>query len=71
MLLAYDRFQGNEEIIVVFNRSDSKQTIQVPVRGDGTFEDLLSEKHSSILSEGKQIALNLNPVSGIVLRKKL
>jgi len=70
MVLAYDRMMGNEEIAVVFNRSDSLRFVNVPVRTDGEFEDILSGKSASYKSADKSIEISLGPLSGIVLKKK-
>jgi cyclomaltodextrinase len=70
MVLAYDRVLGDEEIAVVFNRSDSLRMVNVPVRTDGEFEDILSGERVSFISAGKKIRISLNPLSGIVLKKK-
>lgn len=70
MVLAYSRILGNEEIEVVFNRSDREQTVVVPVREDGFFDDLLSEKSNSFESSNKAIRIRLMPISGIVLKKR-
>jgi glycosidase len=71
MILAYDRVMGNEEIAVIFNRSDSMKYVDVPVRTEGEFEDLLSDKSVSYKSRDKKVGLRLGPVSGIVLKKKI
>jgi glycosidase len=70
MVLAYNRVLGDEEIAVVFNRSDSLRMVTVPVRTDGEFEDMLSGKRVSFISADKKIGISLNPLSGIVLKKK-
>jgi len=70
MVLAYDRMMDKEEILVVFNRSDSLRTITVPVRQEGDFEDILSEKPGSIKSLNKKIELILKPLSAIILKMK-
>jgi cyclomaltodextrinase len=71
MILAYDRFMNNEEIVVVFNRSDILQTVQVPVRADGDFEDLLTDKEFLIKSDGNKIKVIMPPLSAIILKKRL
>jgi cyclomaltodextrinase / maltogenic alpha-amylase / neopullulanase len=70
MVMAYDRMMGDEEIAVVFNRSDSLRFVNVPVRTDGEFEDMLSGKSVSYKSADKSIGISLDPLSGIVLKKK-
>ena len=71
MVLAYDRMLGNQEVAVVFNRSDSLRFVKVPVRTDGEFEDILSGESNSFKSDDKKIRISLNPLSGIVLKKKV
>jgi cyclomaltodextrinase / maltogenic alpha-amylase / neopullulanase len=71
MVLAYNRMMGNEEIIVAFNRSESPQSVNVPVRTDGDFEDILSGNNKSFKCTDREIEINLKPLSGIVLKKKL
>jgi len=71
MILAYDRKMGDEEIAVVFNRSDSEKQVNVPVRTDGKYEDLLSLKKNFYNSAGGKIVISLDPLSGVALRKKI
>jgi cyclomaltodextrinase / maltogenic alpha-amylase / neopullulanase len=70
MVLAYNRVLGNDEIVVIFNRSDSMRTINVPVGKDGDFEDLLSETRITFSSTDRNIKLSLEALSGLVLRNK-
>ena len=70
MLLVYERTIGKEEIVVAFNRSDSLRTIDVPVKADGEFEDILASKSNCFNSNDKKVIINLQPLSGIVLKKK-
>jgi glycosidase len=69
MVLAYDRKKDNDEILAVFNRSDSTRTISVPVRQNGEFSDLLSESPVSFRSIDKKVEIRLKPLSAIVLKK--
>jgi cyclomaltodextrinase len=71
MVLAYERMKGSEEIVVIFNRSDSLRTVNVPLRTDGEFEDIFSGKNDSFKSAHKKIKISLNPITGIVLKKKV
>jgi len=71
MILAYDRKMGREEISVVFNRSDSLKNVNVPVRSAGEFEDILSGKGNSYYSRNSKVGISLQPLSGIVLKKKI
>jgi glycosidase len=70
MLLAYSRMIGNEEIVVAFNRSDSLRHIDVPVRTEGEFEDILYGNKMAFKSSDKKIGISLNPLSAIVLKRK-
>jgi len=69
MVLAYDRMKDNDEILAVFNRSDSSRTISVPVRQEGEFSDILSENPASFRSINKKVEIKLKPLSAVVLRK--
>jgi len=61
---------GNDEIEVVFNRSDSSRTVTIPVADDGKFEDLLSPGNISYESADKKIEIRLEPLSGMILKKE-
>jgi len=71
MILAYERKMGNDEIVVAFNRSDSLRFIYLPVRKEGNFEDMLSVDNKSYKSNGNKIGISLQPLTGIVLKKKI
>ena len=70
MILAYERMMNNEEIEVVFNRSDTLKHVTVPVKTEGEFKDLLSDKGATYKSIDKKIGIVLKPLSGIVLKRK-
>jgi cyclomaltodextrinase len=70
MLLAYSRKRGNEEIVVVFNRSDNPQTVKVTVKSSGDFEDILSPGNIPFKSIDNIIDINLEPLTAIVLKKR-
>jgi len=70
MILAYERTLGNEEVEAIFNRSEKEVRINVPVKGDGEFQNILSSKNEIYKSADKMITLSLMPVSGIVLKRK-
>jgi glycosidase len=69
MVLAYKRTKSDEEIIVVFNRSGSLRKISVPVRRDGVFQDLLSEKSAPVNVNDKRIEVSLKPLSAVILKR--
>jgi len=71
MVLAYERTMGNDAIVVVFNRSDSTRIVNVPVKTDGEYEDIISDTKGLIKSMSKAISVTLKPITGIVLKKKL
>jgi hypothetical protein len=71
MILAYERVMSDEEIIVVFNRSDSVRKVSVPVKFDGDFIDVLSDIKRSFKSRNREIILRLEPITGIVLKRKI
>ena len=60
-LLAYSRSNGSEEIIVIFNTSDTRQ--KVPLGRTGNYMELLTNRTTDIGS------LFLNPLSAMVLKK--
>lgn len=70
MILAYNRRIGNEEIIVVFNRSDYPQSVMVPVKNNEDFEDILSGGTKSFKSIDNGIEISLEPLTAVVLKKK-
>jgi glycosidase len=70
MTLAYNRTMRNDEIVVVFNRSDKTQIIKVPVKTNGEYANVLSESNKSIFSNQNKIELNLEPLTAVVLKKK-
>jgi glycosidase len=70
MVLAYNRRLGKDEIVVVFNRSDKPQSVKVPVKNDGAYLILLSGNDKIIISNNKNIELNLESLTAVVLKKK-
>jgi len=70
MLLAYKRRMGDEEIIVVFNRSDNLQSLKLPVKNDADFKDILSGGNKSYKGVDNGIEINLAPLTAIVLKKR-
>jgi len=68
MILAYERKKDNEEIDVVFNRSDSLRKVSVPVTTDGHYEDVMSG--ITYTSRNKSVELDLDPLSAIIMKKK-
>jgi hypothetical protein len=70
MLLAYNRKAGNDEIVVVFNRSTKQKSVKVPVNSNGEYMTLLTDIPETFLSSGNRIEINLEPLSALVLKKK-
>jgi glycosidase len=70
MVLVYERTMGSDAIVVAFNRSDSTRIVNVPVKTDGEYEDLLSGSMELFKSTNKEISVTMKPVSGVVLKKK-
>lgn len=70
MVLAYSRKLADNEIDVVFNRSDSVKVVNLPVLVDGEFDDLLSPGSDVYRSNGKKIEISMQPLTGMVLRKQ-
>ncbi len=70
MVLAYSRTSENDEVLVVFNRSDSLQTVTVPVRANSVYEKLLVSDEGSFNSTGNGLELTLEPMSATILKKK-
>ena len=68
--LAYDRSMGNDEIVVVINRSDKSKSIKVPVKSNGEYVNLLSGGNKGILSSRNKIELDIEPLTALVLKKK-
>ena len=69
MILAYRRTLGDDEIEVVFNRSDSARVVTVPVVTDGNYVDILSP-YNSLVSSDNKIIISVPPLSGVILKKK-
>jgi cyclomaltodextrinase len=67
MLLAYSRCLDNYEIIVIFNLSENPQTVQVPVKNNGSYEDVLSGGSVLVKSKNNHIEIILEPLSARVL----
>ena len=70
MVLAYSRWMGKKEIVVVFNRSFKPQSVKVPVKNNGEYLNLLTGSDKSIITNNNNIELNLEPLTAVVLKKK-
>jgi len=69
MVLAYSRKLGNDEIITVFNRSDMAQSVSLPVKGSGTYRNLLYNGQNNIKVIESGVRLTLEPLTAIVLKR--
>jgi cyclomaltodextrinase len=69
MVLGYTRKSDDNEIIIVFNRSDQVQPVVVPVNNGDIFKDILSEEGKLYKAVDSELSLNLEPLSAVVLRK--
>jgi cyclomaltodextrinase / maltogenic alpha-amylase / neopullulanase len=70
MVLAYERRMNNDEIIAVFNRSGDMQSVNVPVKNAGDFENILTGSPVLYKSLDKVIEIKLEPLSAVVLKRK-
>ncbi len=68
MLLAYSRTRGREKAVVVFNRSDQSQRLQVPVMEEGRFSNGLRPEEQLNTEEGV-LTVELPPLAGRVYFK--
>ena len=64
-ILAYSRYDGEQEIIAVFNTQTVEQEITLPVRFEGAYQELLSGK--TVEETAKQIQVELPPRSAWML----
>lgn len=69
MVLAYNRTSEKEEIVVVFNRSDSTQNIKVPVRNSGNYIELLTGGKKLFKTSKGTIQISLEPLTAAVLKR--
>ena len=70
MLLVYSRRTGNDEIVVVFNRSAKQQSVEVQVNSNGEYLTLLTERPETYQSSSGRVEINLEPLTAVVLKKK-
>jgi len=70
MVLAYSRTNENEEIMVVFNRSDIVQTVEIPSGRGMEFRDMLNDGEGLLISSGSQIKMTLEPLSALILKRQ-
>ncbi|TAL63446.1 MAG: alpha-amylase [Bacteroidetes bacterium] len=70
MVLAYERRMKNEEIIVVFNRSNDVQSVKVPVKNNGKYINILPGGTDKYNSFNKAVEISLKPLTAKVLKKE-
>ena len=68
MLLAYSRKLDNNEIIAIFNRSEKPQTVKLPVKNNGNYEDILSISSVLVKCKNNYLEITLEPLSARVMR---
>ncbi|HOK25286.1 MAG TPA: glycoside hydrolase family 13 protein [Bacteroidales bacterium] len=69
MILAYSREKGSEEIITIFNRSGSEQTVMLPVRKKALYIELFPDNKKDYKTNNKNLIINIKPLSAIVLKR--
>jgi cyclomaltodextrinase len=69
MVLAYIRSKGNEEIVVVFNRSDDEQSVFVPVKTNGSYKELFPAEENICKTVDSGLEIKLQPLTAIVLKR--
>ena len=69
MVLAYVRSKGNEEIVVVFNRSNDEQSVLVPVKNNGSYKELFPSEESTFKTVDSSLEIKLQPLTAIVLKR--
>jgi glycosidase len=69
MILAYVRSKGNEEIVVVFNRSDDEQSVFVPVKTNGSYKELFPAEENICKTVDSGLEIKLQPLTAIVLKR--
>lgn len=70
MMLAYTRKLNNDEMIIVFNRSDKEESAFVPSGSKGIYKDILSTDGKSYNTIDNGIEIKLKPLTAVVLKKQ-
>jgi hypothetical protein len=70
MVLAYSRRTANVEIIIVFNRSDKVQSVNLTDIKYADYRNILSSGGVEFKNTSSGIEINLEPLSAVVLRNK-
>lgn len=69
MVLSYTRSKGNEEIVVVFNRSDNEQSVFVPVKNNGSYKELFPAEENIRKTVDSGLEIKLQPLTAVVLKR--
>jgi cyclomaltodextrinase / maltogenic alpha-amylase / neopullulanase len=69
MILAYSRSNGKDEVISVFNRSDGKQTVDVPAEKGTVYSELFPSPGKIYKSGTAGISVTLGSLKAVVLKK--
>lgn len=70
MVLAYSRYNDNEEIVAVFNRSDKDQTIIVPVDKFIDYVEIFPARGETYKSGYAGLEVKLQPLSALVFKRQ-
>jgi glycosidase len=69
IILSYVRSKGDEEIIVVFNRSDNEQSVFIPVKKDGSYKELFPTEDKTCKTVNYGLEISLQPLTAVILKK--
>jgi cyclomaltodextrinase len=64
--LAYTRSDNADEIVVAFNKSNETKTLEIPIKKEGNYKDVLSDK--SFQSENGKLKVELEGMKAIILK---
>jgi glycosidase len=69
MVLSYSRSNENEEIVVVFNRSDNEQSVFISVQKNGSYKELFPSEENTYKTVDSGLEIKLQPLTAIVLKR--
>ena len=69
MVLTYTRSKSNDEMLMIFNRSDKEQTVNIKVINNGTYKEAFPGNRNFYKTIEAAIIVKLAPISSIVLKK--
>ncbi len=69
MVLAYSRKYNNDEIVVLFNRSDKKQFVSFPDNVMMSYKMIFSTGQVSLADTGNGNEFEMEPLSALILKK--